>query len=82
MESEVAKAAQAIVVAIITATPPTLAVMWNIKKTRELHVVVNSRLTELLATTKREAIAKSEVTALEEHAKGVIAGKRTKGKRK
>lgn len=61
-------ATQAIIVAMIAAVPPTLAVLWNIKKTRELHVIVNSRLTELL-----------EVTSKAEHAKGVIEGSSSKG---
>lgn len=51
-------------IAVIAATPPTivsigalLASLSNHAKIQELHVIVNSRLTELLASNKQAATA-------------------------
>ena len=46
-----------ILVALITAIPPTLTAYIAYKK---LHVIINSRMTELLEATKGESMAKGK----------------------
>lgn len=60
-------------IAVIAAVPPTLvavgslfASLWNGKKINELHVIVNSRLSELLDTTSTASEARG---VLKEHAR-------------
>lgn len=42
---------QAIIVAAIAATPPTIVALLAILRIKEVHVLMNSRLTELLIAT-------------------------------
>jgi hypothetical protein len=58
----------AVKVAIVSATPPTLAALAALFQTRrtkaqltELHVLINSRLTELLNLTKESAHAEGKL---------------------
>jgi hypothetical protein len=46
---------RAIIVAVIAATPPTIVALRASQKVDALHVIVNSRLSELLAVTQSEA---------------------------
>ena len=46
------------IIAIITAGMPAILALLKI---RELHVLVNSRITELLEATKRMAVAEGEI---------------------
>lgn len=54
----------AIIVALITIVPTTLAVLvtWrsNKKAIKEVHVLINSRMSELLETTKSDSKAKGK----------------------
>jgi hypothetical protein len=59
--------------ALIAATPPTIIAVlsWlssrrNGKSIQEIHVAINSRLTELLAATKGEATATGHAAGMAE----------------
>lgn len=69
---------QIVKVALIAAAPPTLAALAtmvgnirNGRKLKELHVIVNSRLTELLAASKAASHAEGKA---EGRIEGVAAG--------
>lgn len=62
-----------IAIALIAATPPTVVAIlaWlssrrNGKNIQEIHIALNSRLTELLAATKGEATATAHAAGLKE----------------
>lgn len=44
-----------ILVAVIAAVPPTIVALLSLRATKEVHYLINSRMTELLKTTKSEA---------------------------
>ena len=55
----------AIIIAVITATPPTIVALLSLKEVRknkeavkEIHVLINSRMNELLETATGEATLK------------------------
>jgi hypothetical protein len=63
-------------VALITATPPTIvalgalaASLSNYRKIAELHVIVNSRLSELLKVTGKASFAEGKAEGKAEHTK-------------
>lgn len=56
-----------ILVAIISATPPTLMALLAWRESRKLHLTVNSRMDELLKASKAES-----------HAEGVEQGRAEK----
>lgn len=64
---------QAIIIAVIAATPPTLVALLSFFKSRnnataiqEVHLSVNSRMDELLAASKGEARAEGHAAGLSE----------------
>jgi hypothetical protein len=56
-----------IIIAIVSATPPTLVALlaWltgkeNARAIKDIHISINSRMTELLAATKGQATAEGK----------------------
>lgn len=49
-----------ILVAIISALPPTFMALLAWMESRKVHLTVNSRMTELLEATKGESLAKGK----------------------
>ena len=46
-----------LLIGVIAAIPPTIAALATLRKAKETHHVVNSRMDELLETVRREARA-------------------------
>lgn len=49
-----------ILVALISATPPTLMALLAYRESRKTHLTINSRMSELLEVTKSDALAQGK----------------------
>lgn len=58
-----------VIVAALASLPATLAALAALRQSRQTHLAVNSRLTQLLALTEKAALAEGTRTEKERHGK-------------
>ena len=64
-----------IIIALITALPPTIVAFIAYRESKKVHTAVNSRMTELLEITKSDSKAKGKVEEREEVAERLLDNK-------